>query len=345
MEGYKATSLWINSLGCESPSDAHVFLRSTYETFRQRAATLTAQIAKVLPNLTVHDVTHLDALWETADLIAGQGYPLNAAEAFVFGGALLIHDSAMCFEAYEGGQSGLRETVEWKDAFASINEKFGAERRNEALSEADFAAMRYLHASRASELAHAKWQTPEGEGLYLIESHEIRKHYGQVIGQIAASHHWPIEDVLAKLPSQINAPARFPKEWRVDPVKVACLLRCADAAHLDSRRAPDFLRALSALSGVSAQHWTAQNWLERSDIDVAVPNQDAMVFTSGRPFDEENADAWWVASDTLPADEQLAFRRRAKRWRSARRCVRRRCGASAIRNTICATTIWRARRS
>ena len=71
----------------------------------------------MLPGLTLHDVTHLDALWETADLIAGDKYPLNPLEAFVFGSAVLLHDSAMCWEAYANGQQGVRNTTEWKDAF------------------------------------------------------------------------------------------------------------------------------------------------------------------------------------------------------------------------------------
>lgn len=309
LDGFRGTGLWQRSLGSTSASQSSESistLRAAYVVFRERASALTAQIAKALPKLTIHDVTHLDALWETADLIAGAKYPFNPAEAFVFGGAVLIHDAALCFEAYEGGQSGLRETLEWKDAFAALQANDVLRPDYEKMDQADFAAMRLLHAFRAAELAHSSWKTSEGESLFLIESHELRKHYGQLIGNIAASHHWPIEDVLSKLPSQINAPASMPREWRVDPVKVACLLRCADAAHLDSRRAPDFLRALASLHGVSAQHWTAQNWLERADSDIADPEQNSIIFTSGRPFDEANAEAWWVAFDAIRlVDEEL----------------------------------------
>jgi len=240
-------------------------------------------------------------------LIAGERYPFNPAEAFVFGGAVLTHDAALCFEAYEGGQRGLRETVEWKDAYAAVEARAPHSAEESRLEEADFTAMRVLHASRASDLAHASWTTPEGERLYLIENYELRKHYGQLIGSIAASHHWSIEDVASRLPSQLNAPASMPREWRVDPVKIACLLRCADAAHLDSRRAPDFLRAMASLHGVSAQHWTAQNWLERADSDAEDPEGSSIIFTSGKPFDQANAEAWWVAYDAVRlVDKELA---------------------------------------
>jgi len=310
LDSYKATGLWGRSLGNEPDSaneDSYSLLKGTYKTFRERAAALTSKIAEALPNLTIHDVTHLDALWETADLIAGEGYPLNPAEAFVLGGAILLHDSALCFEAYQGGQAGLRATTEWKDAFASIEARSETKSLTEKEDDADFAAMRVLHAAQASELALQSWITPEGEALYLIESHELRKHYGKLIGDIASSHHWSIEDVASKLQPQVNAPGEFPREWRVDPVKVACLLRCADAAHLDSRRAPDFLRALATLHGISAQHWTAQNWLERADQDTANPQKDSIIFTSGKPFDEKNAESWWVAYDAIQlVDRELA---------------------------------------
>lgn len=38
------------------------------------------------------DGTHLDALWETVDLAAGDAFALNPLEAYVLGGAILLHD-------------------------------------------------------------------------------------------------------------------------------------------------------------------------------------------------------------------------------------------------------------
>jgi hypothetical protein len=102
------TKLWATSLGSKDPDQEierkKERLRSVLSRFREHASVLTSRIAANFPHLTVHDVTHLDALWETADLIAGEGYPLNPLEAFVLGGAILLHDAAHCFEAYEGGQ-------------------------------------------------------------------------------------------------------------------------------------------------------------------------------------------------------------------------------------------------
>ena len=90
---YEETGLWRRSLGLSSfnGNDKKCLerLRATYETFRKRVAQLTDHIRVALPILTIHDVTHLDALWETADLIAGPEYPLNPMESFVLGGAIL----------------------------------------------------------------------------------------------------------------------------------------------------------------------------------------------------------------------------------------------------------------
>ena len=57
-------------------------LRSTFLRFRERVAHLASAIHRQLPELTVHDITHLDALWEMGDLVVGQETFLNPAEAF-----------------------------------------------------------------------------------------------------------------------------------------------------------------------------------------------------------------------------------------------------------------------
>lgn len=299
-EYYQATGLWKNSLGSRSTgySDHMDTLRGAYHDFRRKAFVLTDQIAKALPALTIHDGTHLDALWETADLIAGPSYPINPLEGFVLGGAILLHDAALCFEAYEGGRAKLRNSTEWRDSFAAIRERSPNIETSSAQDEADFAALRLLHASRAKELAEATWTSTDGEKIFLIENSDLRNRYGPLIGKIAASHHWPIEE-LSGLGEQFNAPGHFPREWRVDPVKIACLLRCADAAHLDSRRAPDFLMALTRREGISSHHWIAQNWLARVDVSQLNGENDTIVFTSNQDFSKKHTQAWWVAYDAI----------------------------------------------
>ncbi|HEY8098001.1 MAG TPA: ATP-binding protein [Methylobacter sp.] len=219
-------------------------------------------------------------------------------EGFVLGGAILLHDAALCFEAYEGGQEGLRQCVEWKDAYAAAQDRSPHESESNLRSTADFAALRNLHAKQAGRLGTKGWKT-DGKEIHLIDDFELRKYYGETIGLIAESHNWPLEKVSSKLRNQINTPGGFPREWRVDPVKIACLLRCADAAHIDDRRAPDFLRALARRQGISANHWTAQNWLTRVDLDQSDPEKRSLLFTSNQNFGIEDVDAWWVAYDAI----------------------------------------------
>jgi hypothetical protein len=46
-------------------------LAEAYRAFRERVAKLLQLIATELPALTVHDITHVDALWHVASEIAG----------------------------------------------------------------------------------------------------------------------------------------------------------------------------------------------------------------------------------------------------------------------------------
>ncbi|MCX6924317.1 MAG: hypothetical protein NT154_14050 [Verrucomicrobia bacterium] len=102
VHSFEKTSLWRTSFGnpaFESHASSLSALRECLFSMRQRAEHLVSLIPRDIPGLTVHDITHLDALWETASLIAGDNYPLNPAEAFVFGAAVLLHDSAMSLAA------------------------------------------------------------------------------------------------------------------------------------------------------------------------------------------------------------------------------------------------------
>ncbi len=154
-EPYETTGLWMRSLGMEGSSETRTQLdrlRVAYRTFRGRASQLTARISHALPDLTIHDVTHLDALWETADLIAGQEYPFNPLEGFVFGGAVLIHDAALCFEAYDGGANGLRRSLEWRDAYESEWERVPNLGRTKSLQERISRRFGYCMRSRRKNL-------------------------------------------------------------------------------------------------------------------------------------------------------------------------------------------------
>jgi hypothetical protein len=88
MNSYQDSSLWDTAFAVRGEgrfADERLFFREQYLNLRKKAEPLVAQIPRDIPGLTVHDITHLDALWETASTIAGGPYPINPAEAYVLG--------------------------------------------------------------------------------------------------------------------------------------------------------------------------------------------------------------------------------------------------------------------
>jgi hypothetical protein len=144
------------------------------------------------------------------------------------------------------------------------------------------------------------WTHPDtAQEIYLIEDVQLRTEIGRLIGRIASSHHWDIDDLVAGLGDQFNSPSAFPAEWSVDPVKIACLLRCADASHINDARAPLFLYALIKRQGISLSHWRAQNRIMGPSIDNSTALASSILYTSSRPFEEHDAQAWWIAHDAI----------------------------------------------
>ncbi len=95
---YQLTQVWKRTLAAQKRdecADSRDRLRSAFIRFRERAEKLGSEIPRDLPFFTVHDITHLDALWEMVDLIIGPDYDLRPTEAFILGGAILVHDLAM----------------------------------------------------------------------------------------------------------------------------------------------------------------------------------------------------------------------------------------------------------
>jgi hypothetical protein len=261
------------------------------------------QIKRDLPHLTVHDGSHLDALWVLADSIAGPEVHLNPAEGFLFGAAVLLHDLGLAVAAYPGGLEELRAHEVWRDAVGlelrarldrAPTESEIANADEEVKTLADRFILRERHAEQAVDLATIRWGDPD-DPIYLLEDRELRKAFGHRAGQIAASHWWPVSD-LRRFAHDLLAVAELPAVWTVDVLKVACLLRLADIAHLDSRRAPSLRRALQLPTGHSALHWDFQELLARP-----VVLGDRFVFNSHAPFNRDRADAWWLCADALAA--------------------------------------------
>ena len=312
ISGLDIRQTWLWQQAFENPRsdcdrEEQRFFKTQLLSIRDRAAQLVSRISADLPEMTVHDVSHLDALWDTASIVAEGAVRVNTAEAFVFGTSILLHDAGMSLAAYPGGIPEIRNTTRWSDAVAQVVLSMEE-------SEADTIdpdnppgsivqqilpiVLRQLHAERAEVLAEQAWRSADNEQLYLIENSDLRYFYGPTIGQIAHSHWWPVHKVETELSENLGALANCTQS-QIDCVKLACLLRIADALHLDSRRAPRFLRAITNPSGTSSLHWSFQQRLARPHIE-----RDAVVFTTGQPFEREDAEAWWLAYDTLSAVDQ-----------------------------------------
>jgi hypothetical protein len=295
---------------------------------RERAKMLAGEIHRDLPDFTVHDITHLDALWEMADLIAGPDYPLNPLEAFALGAVFLLHDLGLGLAAYPGGLAELKKGPGWQDALSTYLRKHleripTAEELASPPPEVERMAvqerLRVLHAEQAERLALASWRHGGGPEYHLIEDPDLRLAVGHFLGKIAHSHWWPVSRLGSKFDIIRGALSDCPRDWTLDPLKVAVLLRTADAAHLDERRAPGFLIALRRPEGFSKEHWRFQNHLLKPQIE-----EDRLVYTTARPFLPEEVDAWWLCEETLrmvdrelhQVDALLADRGRPARLRA-----------------------------
>ena len=309
MSDYRETRIWKLTLG-EQPKDkygeARERLRVTFRKFRDRAALLAQEIPRDLASLTVHDISHIDALWETADIIAGDEITFTPLEAFVLGGAFLIHDLGLGLAAYPNGIADLQRQPEWHDYMRGALRRFlGREPESAELSkppdqlvqEVKFLVLRNIHAKTAEHLVSIEWQDKKsGAHFRLLDDPEIQSAFGPIIGRIAHSHWWSIEQLSKRFSNaNISPPVGFPREWEIDVIKTALVLRLADIAHLDARRAPTFLKILRNPAAPSDLHWVFQERLFQVRRDG-----DRLVYT-GKPFPQADAQAWWLCFDTLRA--------------------------------------------
>ena len=347
---FRQTWLWRQAFlspRSDCTTDEQKFFQEQYLLIRERTAQLVSRIVTDLPEMTVHDISHLDALWDTASLVAEGAVKVNPVESFVLGTSILLHDAAMSLAAYPGGITEIRKTVAWQDAIARVAlsaEESGGDHidlddpPDAVVRQIVPDVLRRLHAEHAEVLAEQAWRSPDGEQLYLIENSDLRRFYGPTIGQIAHSHWWSVHKVENELSEDLGALANRTHNL-VDRVKLACLLRVADALHLDSRRAPRFLRAVTNPSGISSLHWNFQERLGRPHIEL-----DAVIFTA-LPFGRSDAEAWWLAYDTINGvdrelrDVDLLLQSRGREVLKARRV--KGAGSPEILSRTVRTRGWR----
>lgn len=301
MVAYQESPLWQQAFGPKNDGldQQRQRLSIAYEKFRERVSHLIDQIRQDMPALTVHDITHVDALWWTASEIAGETYPLNPSEAFVLGGTFLLHDAAHCMAAYPGGVEEIQALTEWKEfATRSGVPPEALVPRSAAHQLILFEVLRVMHPKQARRLAWLSWSPPGDETpLYLLPDDELRAAYAKAIGKISESHWWSPHELEELSRDRINPPVCLGVvPWCVDPLKVAVLLRTADAAHIDEQRAPRFLMALVQPGGSSLAHWQFQSRLQKAKRDPDTARHELCI--SGSPFPPTEQDAWWMAYDT-----------------------------------------------
>ncbi|WP_413431529.1 ATP-binding protein [Crateriforma spongiae] len=284
-------------------------LENAFRSFRDLSSTLLGEIDRSFRDLTVHDVSHTDALWQSADLLCGgeDGIRLNPCETFVLGGAFLLHDAGLALSSYDEDIQSIRSSVAWRDAAVFFfRRSFDRRPRQgeienadvEFLQKIDEHLLRSRHAMQAEELAIRGFGE---QSIYLIEDHHLRESFGHSIGQVAYSHWWSADETALKLDRLLGACPSGPTEWTVDLLKIAFLVRCADSIQIDSRRAPALLRALRKPSGVADLHWNIQEKLQQPLV-----RNGAVEFSSKSPFKLKDSDSWWIGHDLLSlADREL----------------------------------------
>ena len=326
------TWLWRQAFGIEGSNaltQEQCHFKEKYNSFRNRADMLVSRIPVYMPGLTVHDSSHSDALWEIASLVAEDQISINPPEGYVLGAAILLHDAAMSVSAFPNGMADIKKTLAWQDTLARLAwamEESGDGRFNienppkEVIDQVRPDVLRQLHAKHAEKLAVQAWATDDNEKVYLEEDFELRHFYGSTIGQIAHSHWWSVQRIEQEFSDDDLGPLRGRTNNSVDKLKLACLLRVADALHLDSTRAPRLLRAITNPDENSAPHWAFQQRLASPYL-----KHDAVVFTSSSSFPHKEVDAWWLAYDFLNSahrelrDVDLLLQRRGKKRLLARR--------------------------
>ncbi len=293
--------LWQTAFGTDADAtDEQRYLRSRLLDARDLVIPVVRRIAQDIPGLTVHDISHLDSLWDLASVVSEPSLSLNAAEGFVFGMAVLLHDAGLTLAAYPNGLADLKQLPAWTDKMALRAQQASADGERDATAEVAAEILRERHADQAYSMASQAWYADDGTQWYLIADNDLRSFYGETVGLVAQSHWWDINRIERQFSRTLGAFQPKVKSV-VDVLKVATLLRVADALALDVQRAPRFERVLAKPKGLSGVHWTAQE-------KIAFPQVEAgsIAYSSTTAFDAAEAEAWWLMYDAVAmADKEL----------------------------------------
>lgn len=274
-----SSSLWRRLSGHNDLEQAVVGLRET-------ASVLATKVEHVLPEFTDHSVRHMDALWGVAQkvLTDEEMQRVGPGEAFILAASFYIHDLGMSVGATEEGRSHLESSE-------SFNAALGRLKQIPGMSELYARECSLKIAARESHSKLAESYVDEiipGLDRFLIESIELRRQWGAMIGQVSASHHWSLRTVEERLGKRGLVPDPSSDASTIDLGFLACALRIIDYAHINSGRARLLDRVLRAdISPAGLMHWQAQE-------HISGPNREEslLVYASTRPV--ESVDGWWT---------------------------------------------------
>ncbi len=304
MLNYKETILYRNSIGSGDQTDANTRrLEVSFDNVRNKVTAFLSEIPKDIPGLTLHDVSHLDSLWIIADMIVGESCSLNPLEGYVLGVSILLHDAGMALASYQGGLEELYESNDWRAERLKKIKSYGLPKNiqdndipHNVKSEIIADVLRRRHATQANSLASCEWFDEDSNPVYLIDDLELRKSLATLIGKVALSHHQPVSKLEKYLGHKVGALPGFRPDWVIDPLKIACILRLADAAHLTAERAPLFHKIVLNRNDLSRSHWDFQSRVSQPFLE----NNDVLVYTS-TPFPKTEISAWWLAYHAIKA--------------------------------------------
>lgn len=290
---FRKTKLWKDTIGKNDPDNKECIekLRNSFESVHEKIADSLGNVRKQFPDYTAHDVSHADALWKMSDVILDDSdLTLNPLEGYILGCSFLFHDLGMCSDVYAA--QSLEETDFWKDSYSifrkDLDEPAAREKANEV-------AIRKFHPETASVLP-VKCFKKDPEFFYFIEDQSLRSSFGNIIGKIAASHGKSVEKIEDDFANQIlPCPINFPKDWEINVLKLASILRIADAIHITSDRVPFSLWITHRFSDVeSKKHWQFHKKLSGISVDKG-----RLVYQSSSPFTKNERESWWLCYDTL----------------------------------------------
>lgn len=95
INAFEKSNLWQLTLGLADNEDI-ARLRNSYFDFRRKIEPLVKNIEFEIPGLTIHDISHIDSLWEVADQIIGERPYLNPIESYILGGGIPVTRCSSC---------------------------------------------------------------------------------------------------------------------------------------------------------------------------------------------------------------------------------------------------------